>query len=219
MRSAMTPPYPPTGQVAAAGGFGFGALATMTAVSPHQTATEDQTPPESRPPVSDQMTLAGALQAELFRRSLMVATAESLTGGRLGDVLSAAPGASDTYLGGVISYATEVKQKVLGVSSETVAEKGVVSADCAEEMAVGVRDLTGADFAVSTTGVAGPTSQEGKPIGLVFVGVAGPDGVRSEQYQFDGGRAEIREKVVKAAIDLTLETVLSTGSGSDKGLG
>ena len=122
---------------------------------------------------TDPMTLAATLQAELLRRGAMLATAESLTGGRLGDVLSAAPGSSDTYLGGVVSYATEVKQKVLGVSPETVERHGVVSAECAAEMARGVRDLIGAEFAVSTTGVAGPTRQEDKPVGLVFL--AWPD--------------------------------------------
>ncbi len=181
----------------------------MTAVSTDETVGRDSEADSA--PASDQMSLAGALQAELLRRSQMLATAESLTGGRLGDVLSAAPGASDTYLGGVVSYATEVKQKVLGVSDETVEKHGVVSAECAEEMAVGVRDLVGADYAVSTTGVAGPTTQEGKPVGLVFIGVAGPDGVRSERFEFDGDRAEIREQVVKAAVDLVLATVTGTG--------
>jgi len=100
-----------------------------------------------------------------------------------------------------------VKLKVLGVSEETVAKHGVVSAECSEEMAAGVRELVGADYAVSTTGVAGPATQEGKPVGLAFIGVAGPDGVRSRRFDFDGDRAEIREKVVKAAIDLVLETV------------
>ncbi|HEX6246757.1 MAG TPA: CinA family protein [Nocardioidaceae bacterium] len=158
-------------------------------------------------PTSDQMTLAAALQAELFGRHLMLATAESLTGGRLGDVLSAAPGASDTYLGGVISYATEVKKKVLGVSEDTVENHGVVSAECADEMALGVRNLTGADYGVSTTGVAGPTTQEGKPVGLVFIGVAGPHGIKSKRFHFEGERPEIREKVVAAAIDLLIETI------------
>lgn len=181
----------------------------MTAVSTDETVTHDGEADSA--PASDQMSLASTLQAELFRRSQMLATAESLTGGRLGDVLSAAPGASDTYLGGVVSYATEVKQKVLGVSDETVEKHGVVSAECAEEMAAGVRDLVGADYAVSTTGVAGPTTQEGKPVGLVFIGVAGPDGVRSERFEFDGDRAEIREQVVKAAVDLVLATVTGTG--------
>lgn len=153
------------------------------------------------------MTLAAALQAELFGRSLMLATAESLTGGRVGDVLSAAPGASGTYLGGVISYATEVKQKVLGVPGGVVDEHGVVSAECAAAMASGVRDLLGADYGLSTTGVAGPTTQEGKPVGLVFVAVAGPRGVRTDRFDFDGERPEIREQAMRAAIDVALEVV------------
>ncbi len=78
-------------------------------------------------------------------------------------------------------------------------------------MATGVRELVGADWAVSTTGVAGPTKQEDKPVGLVYIGVAGPDLVRSERFDFDGERAEIREKVVKAAIDLVLECVRAGG--------
>lgn len=158
-------------------------------------------------PGGDVWTVAEALQAELFERGKMVATAESLTGGRLGDVLSAAPGASDCYLGGVISYATDVKRNVLKVSDVTVREHGVVSAECAEEMASGVRALLGADFAVSTTGVAGPAEQEGKPVGLVFVGVASPDGVRSARFEFDGERAQVREQAVKGALDLLAETV------------
>jgi nicotinamide-nucleotide amidase len=179
----------------------------MAAVSTEETGG-DESVAAGTSGVVDQMTPAATLQAELLERSAMIATAESLTGGRLADVLSAAPGASHTYLGGVVSYATAVKLKVLGVSEETVDKHGVVSAKCAAEMAVGVRQLVGADYAVSTTGVAGPTSQEGKPIGLVFIGVAGPDGVRSERFEFDGDRAEIREKVVNAAIDLALETVI-----------
>lgn len=168
--------------------------------------TADNTP--DRAPETDPMTLAGAVQAELFTRSQMLATAESLTGGRLGDVLSAAPGASDTYLGGVVSYATEVKQSVLGVSADTVETHGVVSPECAAEMASGVRRLVGADFGVSTTGVAGPATQEGKPVGLVFVAVAGPgDGVRTRRCEFGGERPEIREQTVKAALDLLLEAV------------
>jgi nicotinamide-nucleotide amidase len=137
----------------------------------------------------------------------MLATAESMTGGQVGDVLSAAPGASDTYLGGVISYATDVKHTVLGVPEEVIAEHGVVSAECAEAMAAGVRELTGADFAVSTTGVAGPARQEDKPVGLVFVGVAGPTGTRAERFDFNGERAEIREQATKGALDVLLETV------------
>ena len=153
----------------------------------------------------DRKVVAAALQAELFRRGEMVATAESLTGGRLGDILSAAPGASDTYVGGVVTYATELKQKVLGVSDEIVEEHGVVSAECAAEMATGVRSLTGAAWAVSTTGVAGPATQEGKPVGLVFVGVAGPDGVTTKELHLDGERPEIKDKACVEAMSAVIE--------------
>jgi PncC family amidohydrolase len=177
--------------------------------------THDDAQTTDGPPASDMMTLAAALQAELFGRKMMLATAESMTGGQLGDVMSAAPGASDTYLGGVISYATEVKHKVLGVPQDIIDEHGVVSAECAEAMASGVRELVGADVGVSTTGVAGPATQEGKPVGLVFVGVAGPAGTRSRRFDFDGERPEIREQATKGAIDFVLETVRETARETD----
>jgi nicotinamide-nucleotide amidase len=171
--------------------------------------------PESLDPPADggpdAELLAANLHAELVRRSAVVATAESLTGGHLGDLLSAAPGSSETYLGGVVSYATDVKRRLLGVTEETVAEHGVVSPECAGQMAAGVRDLLGADYAVSTTGVAGPTSQEGKPVGLVFLGVAGPEGVRTKRLQLDGDRAEIREQTCREAISAVIAAVVGDG--------
>jgi len=160
------------------------------------------------PSDADPQVMAATLHAELLRRSAMIATAESLTGGALGDLLSAAPGASDTYLGGVVSYATAVKQKLLGVSDETVREHGVVSAECAAEMAAGVRALVGADVAVSTTGVAGPTEQEGKPVGTVFVGVASDGGVRTTCLDLRGDRASIREQTCREAISAVLAALV-----------
>ena len=156
----------------------------------------------------DPQTMAATLHAELLRRSWMVATAESLTGGALGDLLSAAPGASDTYLGGVVSYATAVKQKLLEVSEQTVRKHGVVSAECAAEMAVGARRLLDADVAVSTTGVAGPTEQEGKPVGTVFVGVATKDGVTTTSLDLAGDRASIREQTCREAISAVLAVLV-----------
>jgi nicotinamide-nucleotide amidase len=123
---------------------------------------------------------------------MTIATAESLTGGGLGDLLSGTPGASATYVGGVISYATVVKQDLLGVSPATVEQHGVVSAECAREMAIGAASVLGADVGVSTTGVAGPTIQEDKPVGLVFVGLAASDGVRVRELRLDGDRRSIR---------------------------
>jgi nicotinamide-nucleotide amidase len=157
----------------------------------------------------DEEQLIGAtLHAELLERGTTLATAESMTGGALADLVSAAPGASRTYLGGVVSYATEVKIRVLGVSSRTVDEHGVVSAECAVEMAEGARSALGADWAVSTTGVAGPTEQEGKPVGLVYVGVAGPGGAHSYELHLDGDRAHIRHQACLTAAHKVLERLV-----------
>src|SRR3954454_10769656 len=99
-----------------------------------------------------------------------LATAESLTGGRLAVALTDVPGASETYLGGVVSYATEIKASVLDVSADIIDRHGVVSPECAKAMASAVRAVMGATYGISTTGVAGPADQEGKPPGTVFVG-------------------------------------------------
>lgn len=130
----------------------------------------------------------------------MIAVAESLTGGDLAARLTAAPGASSTVLGGVVSYATSVKQEVLRVPESVVESHGVVSAACAEAMATGVRRLLGADWALSTTGVAGPDEQEGKPVGTVFVGIAGPSVVRAMELSLEGERGEIREQTCAEAL-------------------
>ena len=126
--------------------------------------------------------LGATLHAELLRRSLTLATAESLTGGAHADHASGTPGASETF-------------------------RGVVSARCAEQMAAGVRSLLGADWAVSTTGVAGPTEQEGKPVGTVFVGVAGPDVVVAHELHLDGDRAAIRAAACRRAAELVVAAV------------
>jgi nicotinamide-nucleotide amidase len=136
----------------------------------------------------------------LESRDATVASAESLTGGRLAVVFSEVPGSSSTFKGGVVSYATEMKIEVLGVPQEVVDTHGVVSAECAEAMARGVRSLTEATYGVSTTGVAGPADQEGKPPGTVFVGVAGPGGATAVSLDLAGDRTEITQQTVKAAL-------------------
>lgn len=154
----------------------------------------------AEPEIPESQTLAAQLVATLQVRDQTVATAESLTGGLLAGFLTGVPGASVVFLGGVVAYDTQVKEDVLRVPVEVVESDGVVSARCAEEMATGVRDLLGTTYAVSTTGVAGPETQEGKPVGTVYVGVAGPDGVRSTLVGLDGDRAEIRESSCVAAM-------------------
>ena len=130
-----------------------------------------------------------------------IATAESLTGGRLAVHFTDVPGASETYLGGVVTYATEVKSSVLDVPGEVIEEHGVVSAECAKAMATGARALTGATYGVSTTGVAGPTEQEGKEPGTVFVGISGPGLLEAIELDLDGGREEVPEQPCVTALE------------------
>nr|WP_218910659.1 nicotinamide-nucleotide amidohydrolase family protein [Nocardioides thalensis] len=139
--------------------------------------------------------------ARLKERRATVATAESLTGGRLAARMSEAPGSSEIFLGGAVTYATEAKVKVLGVAQEVVDEHGVVSAECARAMAEGARRLLGSTYGVSTTGVAGPDTQEGKPVGTVFVGVAGPNGTDVVPLALDGDRESITNESVAAAVE------------------
>lgn len=143
----------------------------------------------------DAHELAAALHQTLLSRGETVACAESLTGGGLADLLSGTPGASATFLGGVVSYATAVKRDLLGVTAAQV-----VSADCAAQMATGVQRLLGADWAVSTTGVAGPEKQDDRPVGTVYVGIAGPLGVHVHRLALAGDRGTIRTQACAAAI-------------------
>ncbi len=143
----------------------------------------------------------------LESRGETVAAAESLTGGRLSALLSEVPGSSSTFVGGVVSYATEMKIEVLGVPMETVETHGVVSAECAMAMARGVRALTGATYGLSTTGVAGPAEQEGKPPGTVFVGVAGPDSASSVSLELVGDRAKIVHRTCDEALTTLVDSL------------
>ncbi|MGH3412117.1 MAG: CinA family protein [Marmoricola sp.] len=146
--------------------------------------------------------LAARVHEALWRRGQTAACAESLTGGELAAALSRAPGASATFLGAVVSYATAVKQDLLGVTAERV-----VSVECATQMAAGVRRLLGADWAVSTTGVAGPERQEDQPVGTVYVGLAGPDGARAIALQLEGERHTIRASSCHEALRALLEAL------------
>lgn len=144
---------------------------------------------------------ADDLLALLRDRGATLATAESLTGGRLAAGITAVPGASTVYVGGVVAYATRLKQQLLGVPARVVAEHGVVSGECAVAMAAGVRDALGATYGLSTTGVAGPDRQEGHPPGTVFVGVAGPAGARAVGLALpDGDRGEVQDRTVEEAL-------------------
>lgn len=144
----------------------------------------------------DDQTMEAVVLAELRMRGLSLAVAESLTGGLLGARLSAVAGASDVFVGGVIAYSSQVKFDQLGVP-----EGPVVTEEAAAAMAVGVRDKLGADVGVGVTGVAGPTEQEGRPVGTVCVGLALRDDVRSFEIRLPGQRQAVREYSVISALD------------------
>ena len=133
-------------------------------------------------------------------------TAESCTGGGIGAALTAVPGSSAVYKGGIISYCDEVKHRLLGVPRKLLETVGAVSAPVAEAMAKGARKALEADVAVSVTGLAGPDGDDfGNPVGTVFVGYADSNGVCSREFHFSGGREQIRNQTIEAALRLVLE--------------
>jgi competence/damage-inducible protein CinA-like protein len=138
---------------------------------------------------------------ELRAAQATVSVAESCTGGLLGGRLTERPGSSDYVLGGVISYANDVKEGVLGVPAALLRESGAVSAEVARAMADGVRRLTGSTYALAVTGVAGPTGgTPEKPVGLVYHACAGPQGTSVRRDLFPGDRAAVRRRAVVAAL-------------------
>ena len=133
-------------------------------------------------------------------------TAESLTGGGIGAVLTAVPGSSAVYKGGVISYTDEVKHELLGVDEEILRRYGAVSLWTAGAMASGVRKLLKADVAVSVTGLAGPGGDEfGHEVGTVFIGFENQAKSIAKEYRFTGDREAVRRQTTRAALELILE--------------
>lgn len=132
-------------------------------------------------------------------------TAESCTGGGVGAALTAVPGSSKVYKGGIISYTNEVKTSQLQVPAELLDGAGAVSAEVAEAMAIGARNALSADIAVSVTGLAGPDGDDrGNPVGTVFVGYADQTRVCSREFHFSGDRDCVRKQAIGAALHLVL---------------
>ncbi|MGF1431484.1 CinA family protein [Kitasatospora sp. LaBMicrA B282] len=149
--------------------------------------------------------LAERVHAELRAAGATVAVAESLTGGLLAAQLVAVPGASETFRGSVTAYATELKASVLGVDEGLLAVEGPVHPVVARQMADGVRRLLGATYGLATTGVAGPTEQDGRAVGTVHLAFAGPGGTVARSPRLSGDRATIRRKAVAGALELFLD--------------
>lgn len=166
----------------------------------------------------DEQTLPGAIIAECTKRGVRLATAESCTGGAIADALVSVPGASAVFVGGVVAYDNAIKTSLLGVDAGLIARVGAVSEEVAIAMATGARERLGTQFAISTTGIAGPDGgSDEKPVGLVWFGLANPDGsVDSRSMTFPGNRDDIRRRATTAALSLLwrrLERdILTTGS-------
>ncbi len=146
------------------------------------------------------MTTGAEVHRRLLARDATVSTAESLTVGRLASMLTATAGSSETFVGGVITYATELKTSLLGVSPQLIEQFGVVSAECAVAMAEGVLGVTGSTYAVSTTGVAGPGPQGEVPAGRVFLGISGPTGSVAIELNLHGSRNDVQDLACQHAL-------------------
>ncbi|MGN9795467.1 CinA family protein [Streptomyces sp. OZ13] len=162
------------------------------------------------------MTGAAAVLALLAERGQSLAAAESLTGGLVAAELTSVPGASKVFRGSVTAYATTLKRDVLGVDGVLLAERGAVDPQVASQMAAGVRDVMGADWALATTGVAGPDPQDGQPVGTVYVAVAGPAGAgKVAALRLNGDRGEIRRESVRSVLELLLEELRENARAQD----
>ncbi|WP_407308575.1 competence/damage-inducible protein A [Desulfosporosinus sp. SB140] len=162
----------------------------------------------------DQETMLGIVGQTLKKNHWTIATAESCTGGLLGATLTQESGSSEFYLGGVVSYSNSLKQQLLGVQEKTLNQFGAVSEEVAREMAEGIRLKSGSDLAISTTGIAGPGGgSDLKPVGLVYIGIASPEGVYAQKFQFYGERESVRQLTVQAALNGIRQYMLNKERG------
>lgn len=153
---------------------------------------------------------AEELIEKMTRRSVTLATCESLTGGGLGAAITAVPGASAVFRGAIVTYARDLKSSLAGVDEELVDQEGVVNELTALQMALGAQSRCDSDWAIATTGVAGPTETDGQKVGTVWFAVVGPKVGMSPRAQytelqhFDGDRDSVRDQAVQHALEMCL---------------
>ena len=148
-------------------------------------------------------TLEGCIGRMLAGRGKTVSAAESCTGGLISSLFTSIPGSSEYYLGSVTSYANSVKAGVLGVPEQIISEHGAVSEECVRAMAEGVRKLTGSDFSVATSGIAGPGGgSESKPVGLVWIAVSSEAGTEAFRFVFRGDRKRNIDRFAANALNI-----------------
>jgi nicotinamide-nucleotide amidase len=145
----------------------------------------------------------------LTENKLTISTAESCTGGKIASTLSAIPGASNYFKGSIVSYATETKINVLGIDNEVVAKHGIVSAEVATEMVKSVQQILNSDYAIATTGNAGPAKGDAKAdLGTVFIAIATPNAVFVEEFNFGQPREKVVDRAVSKALELIYKEIL-----------
>ena len=160
------------------------------------------------PPNGDMMDLAAACGRRLAARGWRLAVAESCTGGRLGDAVTNVPGSSAWFVGGIIAYADAIKIALLHVPPELLAAHGAVSAPVAAAMAQGAQARTGAEVALSVTGITGPDGgTPAKPVGTVYIGLALPGSVQTIHHRWPGDRHANKAASVLAALHLLHEAM------------
>jgi nicotinamide-nucleotide amidase len=159
----------------------------------------------SLPPVSLERELRDLLGD---RSDIRVATAESCTGGNIARRIVSVDGSSAYFVGGIVAYANDVKQHVLGVPAGILENPGAVSEETAIAMVEGARTVLSADYAVSSTGIAGPTGGTArKPVGLVYIGQAGPRGTIVERHVFAGDRGDVIDAATQRALELLVNAL------------
>ncbi|MDN3725373.1 competence/damage-inducible protein A [Aequorivita sp. SDUM287046] len=157
----------------------------------------------------DETTIVEKIGQILFAKGQSYSVAESCTGGRIASEITQYPGASTSFMGGIVPYDTKLKTKILGVSKETIDAHNVVSIPVAEEMAQRCRLLFNSEYSIATTGIAGPTKGDGnEEVGTVCIAVATPEGIISEKFNFGRDRYRVIEKTANKAFEMLLKEIL-----------
>ena len=155
-------------------------------------------------------TLEEVVAKLLLQQNTTLSCAESCTGGKIGSLFTSLAGASRYFMGGVIAYNNKIKEEVLLVSPDILRRFGAVSQPCVESMAIGVRKLFCTDYAIATSGIAGPTGgSEEKPLGTVWVAIATPKGCTSQKYNYTGDRKRLMDRFCTAALNMLRITILT----------
>jgi nicotinamide-nucleotide amidase len=147
--------------------------------------------------------IVNQIHSSLLKKQKTLAIAESCTGGLVSQLLTALSGSSRYFILGVVAYSNQVKVKILKIPPSLIAQKGAVSQEVAQQMAQAVRKLSGSDFAIGITGIAGPSGGSSqKPVGTVFIAIAGKNKKICKRFRFSGNRAVIRKRAALKSLEL-----------------